>query len=50
MEQNKKCLLIYPLPAPLTPLPLILFTTEETTGSTIEKAKDANKAPGNPPS
>ena len=35
----------YPHPAPLTPLPLIPFTTEEITGCTNEAAKGANKAP-----
>ena len=35
---------IYPLPALLTPLPLIPFTTEEITGCTHEVTKGANKA------
>ena len=43
-------LLIYPLPALLTPLPLISFTTEEITGCTNEAAEAANKAGRNPPS
>ena len=43
-------LFIYPLPALLTPLPLIPFTTEEITGCTNEAAKSANKAPRNPSS
>ena len=41
---------MYPLPALLTPLPLIPFTTEEITGRTIKVAKGANKAPRNLPS
>ena len=41
---------MYPLPDLLTPLQLILFTTEEITGSTIEVAKEANKASRNLPS
>ena len=41
---------MYPLPALLTPLPLIPFTTEEITRCTNEAAKGANKAPRNPPS
>ena len=34
----------YSVPALLTPLPLIPFTTEELTGCTNEAAKGANKA------
>ena len=49
-SRTKKILLMYPLPALLTPVPLIPFTTEEITGCTNEAAKGANKAPGNPPS
>ena len=49
MEQDEKSLSIYPLPALLTPLPLIPFTTEEITGCTNEAAKGANKAPRNLP-
>ena len=45
MEWNLKFLSIHPLPALLTPLPLIPFTTEEITGCTNEVAKGANKAP-----
>ena len=41
---------IYPFPVLLTPLPLIPFTTEEITGCTNQEAKDADKAPRNPPS
>ena len=41
---------MYPLPALLTPLPLIRFTTEEITGCANEAAKGAIKAPKNPPS
>ena len=50
MERNKTFLTIYPLPALLTPLPLISFTTEEISGCTNNTAKGANKAPRNPPS
>ena len=50
MGQNSKFLFIYPLPTPLTPLPLIPFTTEEITGCTNEVAKGANKAQRNLPS
>ena len=45
-----KFLFVYPPPALLTPLPFIRLTTEEITGCTIEKAKDADKASRNPPS
>ena len=45
-----KFLSIYPLPALLTPLPLITFTTEEVTGCTNEAAEGVNKAPRNSPS
>ena len=45
MEWNKKFPSMYPLPALLTPLPLIPFTTEEITGYTNEAAKGANKTP-----
>ena len=41
---------MYPLPALLTPLPLVPFTTQEITGCTNEAAKGANKAERNPPS
>ena len=41
---------MYPLPALLTSLPLISFTTEEITGCTNEAAKGDNKAGKNPPS
>ena len=47
MERN---LSTYFLPALLTPLPLIPFTTKEIAGCTNEAAKGANKAPRNPPS
>ena len=47
MEQSYKFLSLYSLPALLTPLQLMHFTTEETTVCTNEVAKDANKAPGN---
>ena len=40
----------YPVPALLTPLSLIPFTTEEITGCTNEAAKGANKVSRNPPS
>ena len=50
MEQNKKFLSIYPLPALLTPLPLIPLTTEEITGCANEAANGANKAGLNPTS
>ena len=50
MERNIKFLFIYPLPALLTPLPIIPFTNKEITGCTNEVAKDANKVPRNPPS
>ena len=50
MERNESFLLIYPLPALLTLLPLIPFTTDEITGHNIATAKGANKAPRNPPS
>ena len=50
MEWNYKFLFIYPPPVLLTPLPVIPFTIEEITGYTKEAAKDANKAPRNPPS
>ena len=49
MEWNKKFPSMYPLPALLTPLPLIPFTTEEITGCTNEAAKGANKTPWNLP-
>ena len=49
MEWNKKFPSTYPLPALLTPLPLIPFTTEEITGCTNEAAKGANKTPRNLP-
>ena len=41
---------MYPLPALLTPLPLIPLTTEEIVDCTIEAAKGAKKAPRNRPS
>ena len=41
---------MYALPAFLTPLPFISFTTENITGCTNEAAKGANKAPRSPPS
>ena len=41
---------MYLLPALLTPLPIIPFTTEEVTSCTNEEAKVGNKAPRNPPS
>ena len=41
---------IYPLSAFLTPLPIIPFTIEEITGSTIEATEDDSKAPINLPS
>ena len=41
---------MYPFPAFLTPLPFILFTTEEITGCTNEAAEDANKTSRNQPS
>ena len=48
--RGTKDLSIYLLPALLSSLPLILFTTEEITGCTKEAAKVANKAERNPPS
>ena len=42
-----KFFFIYPLPALLTPLPLITFTTEEIFSYTNEAAKGANKAARN---
>ena len=39
---------IYPLPAFLTPIPLIPFTKEEITSFTKEANKVANKAPRSP--
>ena len=45
-----KILIVYPLPALLTPLPLIPFSIEKITGCTNDVAKGANKAPRNPPS
>ena len=47
---TKIFLTIYSLPALLTPLPLISFTTEEITGCTNEAGKGANKARRNSPS
>ena len=44
MEWNKKFPSMYPLPALLTPLPLIPFTTEEITGCTNEATTGGNKA------
>ena len=41
---------MYPFPAFLTPLPFILFTTEEITCCTNEAAEDANKTSRNQPS
>ena len=41
-------LFIHSLPALLTPLPLIPFTTEEITGCINEATKGANKALRNP--
>ena len=41
---------MYPLPALLTPFPLITFITEEIIGCTKEMTKGANKAPINQPS
>ena len=41
---------MYPLPALLTPLPLIPFSTEEITGCINDAAKSANKPPRIPPS
>ena len=48
MEQNQKCLSTYHLLALLTPVPLILFTTEEITSCTIGLAKGVTKAPRYP--
>ena len=50
IEQNQTFLTIYPLPALLTPLPHIPFTTEEITSCTNEAAIGANRTPRNPPS
>ena len=41
---------IYPLPALLTPLPIIPFDTEEITGCTNETTKGVYIAGRNPPS
>ena len=41
MGQNKNFLSIHPLPALLTPLPLVPFATEEITGYTNEAAKES---------
>ena len=49
MKWDKNFLSIYPLPALLTPLPLLPFTTEKITGCTNEAAKGANKAGKNLP-
>ena len=43
-------MLLYSLPALMTPLPVIPFTTEEITGCTNEASKGANKAVRNVPS
>ena len=40
MEQNWKCLFIYPLSALLFPLPLLPFTTEKITGSSLKVLKN----------
>ena len=50
MEQKQKFLSIYPLPALVTPLPLIPINIEAITCCTNEAAKGPNKAPRNPPS
>ena len=50
MEWNYKFWSICSLPALLTLLPLIPFTTEEITGCNNEAAKGANKSPRYPPS
>ena len=50
MEWNLNFLFIYPLPALLTSLPFIPFTTEKIIGCTNEAAKGAIKAEINPPS
>ena len=47
MERNWKFLFVYPLPALLTSLPVIPFTSKEITSCTIEAAKGANKCPRN---
>ena len=39
---------MYPLPAFLTLLPLILLTTEKNTGCANQTTKGVNKAPRNP--
>ena len=44
-----KILFKYPLHTLLTPLPLIPFTTEKTTGCANKVAKGASKPSGNPP-
>ena len=49
MEHNSKLVFIYTLPALLTPVSLIPFTTEEITGCINEAAKDASKTPRNLP-
>ena len=48
-RRNHRKIVLY-LPALLTPLPVIPFTTEEITGCTNEAAKGADTVPRNPPS
>ena len=50
MEWNYRFLFIYFLPALLTPVQLIPFTTEKINIYTIEVAEGANKASSNLPS
>ena len=50
MEWKWKFVFIYPLPAFLTPLLLIPFTTEEITGCTNEASTGVDKIPKKLPS
>ena len=43
MQRNEKCLSIYLLPALLTPVPLIAFTSEKITCCANETAKSASR-------
>ena len=44
MQRNEKCLSIYILPALLTPVPLIAFTSEKITCCANETAKSASRS------
>ena len=43
MQRNEKCLSIYLLPALLTPVPLIAFTSEKITCCANETAKSTSR-------